>query len=147
MLLEQHRGLARCRDNPDPVGHHPPPVDEFKGGVVGLGVLLVSYYRQILGVADYWVLGGPRHLPTGFYEAPLYLFPSYVRILLFPFVSQTAGKPNALHPGPLEQFPRTEYIGSLVSGNLLGIGRWLNKALLGLSSSGAGGQKHQGHHR
>ena len=30
MLLEQHRGLARCRDNPHPVGCHPPPVDELE---------------------------------------------------------------------------------------------------------------------
>ena len=52
LLLEQHRGLARCRDDPHPIGHHPPPVDEFEGGVVGLGVLLVGHYRQILGVAD-----------------------------------------------------------------------------------------------
>ena len=52
MLLEQHRGLARCRGNPDPVGHHPPTVDELEGRVVGLGVLLVGHYREVPGVAD-----------------------------------------------------------------------------------------------
>ena len=52
MLLEQYRGLARCRGNPDPVGHHPPPVDELEDGIVGLGVLLVGHYREVPGVAD-----------------------------------------------------------------------------------------------
>ena len=52
MLLEQHRGLARRRDNPDPVGCHPPPVDELEDGIVGLGVLLVGHYRQVPGFVN-----------------------------------------------------------------------------------------------
>jgi hypothetical protein len=123
VLFEEHRSLARCRDNPDPVGHHPPPIDEFEGGVVDLGVLLVGHYRQVLGVADYRVLWGPWHLPTDFKEAPLYLFPGYVRIPSV-FVSQTARKPNALHPDPLELFPRMKALDNSVNspGQAIGLG-------------------------